>query len=371
MRPALPFRLLVVPAALLAAGCEGTTLPQEPVIPLPEVAALPDPAPLSTPARWADGYLLAGSPTTPSYAPLPTLSYNRSGGAMNITKPTGTTGRYIVTFTGLSALLGTKNTVQVTEYGLDDTYCKPANGRLVSDKLEVRCFRASTRTPANTGFTVSVSGKRADRVFAYGHQPTATDYSPAASASWNPAGPMKVVRLGLGRYQVRFDNFGTKVPAGVSGLAQVNAVGTGKAYCTLDDWGNGGTSNLSVYVQCFSATGVPGDSKFTVLFLLPVPHVAYAFASQPSTPSYSPLPTLSWNPSGGNITVTRNGMGDYTVFWTGVDPAIVDIGTVHVTGTAVGKQCKATSVFATGVGVHCFDASGAPADAYYSVMLGS
>jgi hypothetical protein len=149
MRAGTPFRLLLVPTALLAAGCDTSSLPQELFTPNSEVAAPPREASL-VPARWADGYLLAGSPTTASYAPLPLLSYNRSGGAMNITKPSGTTGRYIVTFTGLSAVLGSKSTVHVTEYGLDDTYCKPAAGRLASDKLEVRCFRTSTGAPANT-----------------------------------------------------------------------------------------------------------------------------------------------------------------------------------------------------------------------------
>jgi hypothetical protein len=65
-------------------------------------------------------------------------------------------------------------------------------------------------------------------------------------------------------------------------------------------------------------------------------------------------------------------MGDYTVFWAGVDPKIVDVGTVQVTSVSEGnQQCKATSLFATGVGVHCFGPSGAPADSDYSVMLGS
>jgi hypothetical protein len=367
MRPALPFRLLVVPAALLAAGCEGSPLAQEPSPPPADLAAAPDAAPLSTTGRWADGYLLAGSPTTPSYSPLPVLSYNRSGGPMNITKPAGTTGRYIVTFSGLSALLGTKHTVRVTEYGLDDTYCKPAAPRLASDKLEVRCFRAGTRTPANTGFTVSVIGKRADRAFAFAHLPTSTDYSPAGAASWNPAGTIKVIRYRVGEYQVLFNNLATKLPTGVAGHAQVNAVGTGKAHCAVGDWETGGTPNQGVYVQCFSATGAPVDSKFAVLFLLPAPRVAYAYVTV--TGMYPPF---YWNPSNGGLSVNQNSVGNYTVLWPGVDPAIVDVGTVHATAASVsGAQCKATSVFSTGAVVHCFGPNGAPANTDFSVMLGS
>ena len=68
-------------------------------------------------AHWADGYLVAGDPTTASYGPGPSTSFNRSGGPITITKPAGTTGRYIVTFSGLSTHLGGRNTVHATGFG--------------------------------------------------------------------------------------------------------------------------------------------------------------------------------------------------------------------------------------------------------------
>jgi hypothetical protein len=106
----------------------------------------------------------AFEPSTPEAAPeaATPAAARRADGSMRVTRPAGTTGRYIVTFTGLSALLGSRSTVQVTEYGVTDTYCKPVNGRLVSDRLEVRCFRASTRAPANAAFSVLVTRERAD-----------------------------------------------------------------------------------------------------------------------------------------------------------------------------------------------------------------
>lgn len=51
MRAATPFRLLVVPAALLTVGCDDTTLPQEPSIPHTEVAAPADALMESRPGR--------------------------------------------------------------------------------------------------------------------------------------------------------------------------------------------------------------------------------------------------------------------------------------------------------------------------------
>jgi hypothetical protein len=366
MHAAAPFRLLLVPAVLLAAGCNDASLPQEPSVP-----AWESPIAQAGSPRWAPGYLHAGNPTGSSYAPLPYLSYNASGGAMNITRPAGTTGRYIVTFKGLSAVLGTSNAVHVTEYGLNDTYCKPVNGRLVADKLEVRCFRASTGAAANAAFTVVVLGRASKAVFAYANQPTATDYPAAGAASFNPKGSTRVYRSGVGRYTVVFAGYASEVPVGNSGHAQVNAVGTGKAHCVVDDWGDASTPNLKVDVSCYTPAGALVDSKFTAFFQLPHAHAAYAFAHEPTTPSYSPSPGTTWNPAGGSVNITRTGVGDYTVTWTGVDPAIIDGGTVQVSGYAEGIQCKATSLFNAGAMVHCFGPGGGAKDANFSVVLGS
>jgi hypothetical protein len=382
MPAAARFRTLLVAAAALAAACDDTSLPYEPGSaeePLVEESTIEEaeaveqesPIALSAPSRWAAGYLHAGAPTAASYAPVPYLSYNRSGGAMNVTKPAGTTGRYIVTFTGLSAVLGGKSTVHVTEYGLDDTYCKPVNGRLVSDKLEVRCFRASSKAPANAAFTVVVLARQSNAFFAYAHQPTATGYPAAAAATYNPAGATTVYRSGVGVYRVVFTGLGKTIPAGVVGHVQANAVGTGKAHCIVEDWGTSQTTDLGMWVQCYSPAGAPVDSRFTVLFQLPNPHLAYVFAHEEASPSYSAYPPFAHNPSGGSITISRSGVGDYRIVWEGVDPAIVEGGTVQVTSIREGVQCKATSLFDSGVTVHCFGANGVPADAYYTALLGS
>jgi hypothetical protein len=366
MRTHTSLRLLLVPAfALLAAGCDDAVSPEQP-------PAGDDAAPLLAGAtRWAAGYLHAGSPTSASYAPVPYLAYNASGGAMNITKPAGTAGRYVVTFRGLSALLGTRSTVHVTEYGLNDTYCKPVGAYLVSDKLEVRCFKASTRAPANAAFTVLVSGPQEHRAFAYAHLSTSTNYTASASGSYNPNGSVKVFRLGVGLYKVVFTNLATATSTN-SGSVQVNAVGTGTAHCKPDEWGTGGTPHLNVYVRCSLPDGALVDRRFTVLYVFPDPHVAYAYANQPSAASYTPNPRESWSPSNGGVTITRTGVGEYLVDWPGIDPHIVEGGTVQVTSDGSdSSQCKATSLFQTGTIVQCFAPNGSRVDAAYTVMLSS
>ena len=370
MRAAVPLRLLLTSAAMLSAACDEGSMPQEPSLPVEEV-------PIGTPiaeagtTRWAAGYLHAGSPTSASYAPLPYLSYNASGGTMNVTKPAGTTGRYVVTFQGLSALLGTKSTVHVTEYGLNDTYCKPANGRLAEDKLEVRCFRAATGQAANAAFTVVVLGRASNAVFAYAHQPTTASYLAAGAGSFNPKGGVRVARTGLGKYSVTWDNFASSVPAGNEGNVQVSAVGTGKAHCIVEEWGDASTPNFKIDVSCYSPAGVPVDSKFAAFFQIPHPNVAYVNADRPTEASYPARASAFWNPIGDAAWITRTGVGDYTVTWNAVDAAIKDGGTVQVTSGWEAVQCKATSLTATGASVHCFGPQGIRADAAFMLLIGS
>jgi hypothetical protein len=382
MRHATPFRLLLVPAALLAAACADRpdlTGPQEaPAVEdglaaADEVPARGDLASLlGDRAHWADGYLSALYPTAPSYSPGAGTSFNRSGGPMLITKPASTTGRYIVTFSGLSTHLGGKSTVHVTGLAFDDTYCKPAGAFLVSDKVEVRCFKASTGAPANTPFTVLVTRNYSDLAFAYAHQPTGTNYSPNAAGSWNPVGTTKVVRTGVGRYDVVFNTLGSELPPNVYGHVQVNGVGTNKAHCKVHTWG--GSPNLTVSVGCYTTpTGAAVDSKFTVLFLVPTEHLAYAWADSPVIASYAPSPAYSTNPAGGTIQILRQGVGSYRVSWSGASSKIFGYGTMHVTAWGEeGAICQVEQTFTSGiVEVRCFAANGVAMDSRFDVLIGS
>jgi hypothetical protein len=312
MRIATSLRLLLVPAALFAAACDDARDPLEPPVAeegLPAPAPQHTTGPLEDLAYWADGYLKSRDKLASSSTPEATLSFNRSGGRITITKVGGTTGRYVARFGGLSALLGTANTVHVSADGVDATYCKPVGGRLVHDSVEVRCFKIGTGAAANALFSLQVVGKRDDRAFAFAHQPTAADYSPAAAGSWNPTGATRVRRAGVGTYVVTFSGLGARLSTGVGGHVQANAVGTGKAHCKTYEWGSG--TDVGVEVRCYTPAGTPADSKFTVLFTPPAAHLAYAWADQPSSAYYSPYAVFSSNPVGGAVTITNYGTGVY------------------------------------------------------------
>jgi hypothetical protein len=373
MRTIALFRLLFVPAALFAIACDDSTSPFEPLDadeatpPAHEEAAFDEAAPLVAGSRWADGYLMTETSKTGTTGPNPIYSYNRSGGPITVTKMA--TGRYVVRFGGLSALVGTKNTVHVTSFGVDGAYCKPVGARLAGDTVEVRCFAGGTGTATNSVFTLLVAGNRDDRAFAYAHQPTTTDYSPSAAGSWNSFGTSRVLRDGVGLYRVVFNGLGARLSATVGGSLQVNAVGTGKAYCkAIDGWG--GSPNLTVNVGCFTSAGVPVDAKFSALFVMPAPLMGYAWADQPISASYRAYSVYSWSPAGGGVLITRQGTGVYGVQWD--QPPFTGYGTVQVTAWGEGSaQCKLSVLGGRSAVVRCFAGNGVPMDSYYTVLIHS
>jgi hypothetical protein len=374
MRPITQLRLLLLPAALLLAACDDPDSPFEPAeSPVPAQAPALDEAPALAAQRWADAYLKTVDPAASSFTPSPYESYNRGGGSIKVTRPPGSTGRYIVTFGGLSNVLGTKSTVHVSGYGLDNTYCKPMNGMVVSDRIEVRCFEPTAGAPANGAFTIVVLRKAAGRAFAFAHQPTSASYTPNGKGSYNPGGSTRVTRFGPGLYQVTFNGLASHLQ-GRGGLVQVNAVASGKAYCkALEYWG--GSPNVSVAVQCYTTTpvGTPVDARFSVLFQLPAAHLAYAYADQPSVALYPPNAFYSSHPASRQMRVERRSTGVVSVYWYDVDPEIIDAGNWHV--TAIGENdyahCKVGDVSVSGMTIRCFAPNGTPVNTLFSVLLGS
>jgi hypothetical protein len=381
--PRFPLRRSALFAlALLGTACDDSSSPLEPpTFPQSsEQAAAPERLdPAAERGRWADGYATAAnSAYTGTYTPAAEWSYNRSGGPITITKPANSTGRYIAKFSGLSALVGSRSTVQVTS-SFDgnsikqDTYCKPLTAYLVNDEVEVRCFRASTGAASNGAFKLLVIRNYADVAFAYGHQPNRSEYTPSAQGSWNPAGAIRVIKKGAGIYHVVFENLTSRLPGGVGSNLQVNAVGSGKVSCNHED--SHFQPQLIVEVRCYSETGAPQDSKFKVLLAMPANHLAYAWAERPNeTDDYEPDASFRWNPSGFSAVVHRLGVGYYRVTWAGVDPYIVERGVVQVTAQHAGNaQCKVYSIVeeTESARVLCFAPDGTPTDRVFSVLLAS
>jgi hypothetical protein len=311
--------------------------------------------------HYADGYVLALNPTSASYnAGNTDFAFNRSGGAITITRQG--TGTYTVRFAGLSAVLGSKSTVHVTGFNLDNSYCKPANQKLLSDVVHIKCFSPASGGPTDTYYSVYITRKYGSLAFAFADKLTSTDYAPPASASHNPSGAIRVFRSGVGTYAVRFAGFGSKLTSN-GGHAQAVAIGTGAQHCSIGGWG--GSPDLTVNVRCYSRDGVPKDVKFNLFFATPSPNLAYAWADQPATASYSPSTYYRSNPSGGAVTITRFALGRYKVVWSGLAPT--DGGDVQVTAYGPGNiVCKVEEGFPV---VRCFDPStNALVDSAFDIM---
>ena len=375
MRALTSLRLLLVSAAALVAACGDSSNPMAPDDLPASVGDAHAPAPATGPledfAYWADGYVSAGSVDGKVFTDA-AASYNRSGGGITVTRVAGTTGRYVVRFRNLSGLLGGKSSVHVTASGtkLGAHYCRPVNGFLVRDSVEVRCYQVATGTPVNSEILVGALGKRDDRAFAFANQPTALAYAPASAGSWNPAGATRAYRDGVGAYRVVFSGMGARLPAGSGGHVQVNAVGTGKGHCMVSEWG--GSPDLVVSVACFSPTGARADAKFTALVTPPAAHLAYVWADQPTLSSYTPDARYSSNPVGGAVTIKRTGVGLYDIRWTGIDAEIRGLGNPQVTAWGYNNaQCKVSGFSTEVVSVRCYAPNGAQIDTQYTVLLGS
>jgi hypothetical protein len=359
----------------LSTGCQSDKLltdPDRERAPLDPATSTSEALLVPTPTHTADGYAWADQPTNSSYHPSAGYAFNRSGKAITITKPAGTTGRYVVRFTGLSALLGTKSTLKVTGYNTNNSYCQPTGPKLTSDVVNVRCFRGNNGAPVDAYFTVLVrrpppsTTLTSPLAFAYANQPTAGNYVPPASSSWNPAGGIRISRGGTGVYTVVFKGIGPGLRSN-GGHVQVVAVGTGNQYCVVGGWS--GSPDLSITVDCFAASGSPADTKFNVQFIGRTARAGYAWANEPSSPSYTPNPRYSSNNGGGAIQITRNSVGRYVVTFNGLGATLLDGGDVQVTAYGSNSQCKEEFWGPESVSVRCFAPGGALIDSYFDVLM--
>ena len=98
----------------------------------------------------------------------------------------------------------------------------------------------------------------------------------------------------------------------------------------------------------------------------------YAWADQPTTGNYTPYLLYTSHPLGGTVYISRSAVGQYTVEWAGVDPAITNGGGAQVTAYGTNNaQCKVYDFRDSRVQVQCFAPNGTPVDAYFMVLFHS
>jgi len=118
---------------------------------------------------------------------------------------------------------------------------------------------------------------------------------------------------------------------------------------------------------------------FAILAALALPTLAsaqksgYVWADNPTSASYTPSASYSFNSSGGAISINRGGVGTYAVKFSGLGGPTAG-GNVQVTADGAGSEsCKVMNWSSGGpdftANVRCFTSSGVPVDTRYSINV--
>ncbi|HET9953653.1 MAG TPA: hypothetical protein VFQ61_04075, partial [Polyangiaceae bacterium] len=176
-----------------------------------------------------------------------------------------------------------------------------------------------------------------------------------------------ITQLSTGTYSVEFPGLGTET----GGNVQVTAYGGSSERCKVGSWNSNGSA-LTAIVYCHDTSGALVDTQFTASYLR---HPAgapkggatggYVWANEATSDSYTPDPTYQWNASGALNTIERSGVGNYWVTFPGV---ALNGGNAQVTAYGWGSEyCNVGSWGSNVVNVTCFDTTGAPADAQFTL----
>lgn len=202
-----------------------------------------------------------------------------------------------------------------------------------------------------------------DAAYIWANDPSAAFYVPSPAYTFNAGAPVSVTRLESGKYRVDLG----AIVSGAGGNVQVTAYGLNANYCNIVNWSSG-----SAYVNCFKADTTPGDAQFSLFILKAAAgeandELAYVWANNPTTGSYTPNPGYSYN-NGNPVSINRTGIGTYTISL----GTIVAAAGGNVQITAYGpdnKRCKVKNWSAGKVRVNCFNGAGKPINSQFSLLF--
>ena len=182
--------------------------------------------------------------------------------------------------------------------------------------------------------------------------------------------------LGTGRYEVTFPGAGNGINSDVQ-ISAVDYFSEGSPhYCTSAGWGSSNGTDVNVYVDCFDATGAAVNGDFAAMYqarTTPPPGgwIAFLWANQPTSPSYSPSSSYSYNSMGGTNIINRDTVGLYFAFLPGIH---TNGGNPQVTAYgSTAAHCEVVDWYHNRAGVNvvvqCVNAAGQPADEYFDLSF--
>lgn len=309
------------------------------------------------------GYVVANSSSSSSYTPG---NQANSEGATNTVARTGT-GIYTVSMPKLgSALYGN---VHVETYFGSANRCKVAsrgaNGS--TTLIGVQCTTPAG-APANTTFLARFEVNETKRTASAGYltslQPTAAAHTPALSLQANSTGATNTVtRTGVGSYLAKLPGLtGTVTP-------HVTAVGTDTNVCQVSTW-----LTTSFSVKCFTRTGAPADTAFSLTVngqSVFTPGAGAQLYANNATATTAYTPSGSWNSTGAVNTSRKTATGTYEVSMPGIGMTGSVPTVTAVNNTSVAVACRPYFWGTGSVDVRCTNAAGTPVDARFTVSYSS
>ena len=300
------------------------------------------------------------------YTPLAAYSYNSSGGA--ITAKRLGTGKYQIVFAGLS-MAGAN--VQVTPYGTAmDGYC--ISKQWTGGTVHVDCFDENG-VAVDSKYVVTVWKKGVTTTarvtaYAYANNKSSASYTASATYSYNSGGgAITATRSGVGTYAIEFASLGK----GGSGNVQVSSYGSDPDHCVLTNY-----ATDKITLRCYDAAGVLSDAPYLITVIENKPSspstaeaVAYAWAHSDSSASYDLSSHLyAFNSTGGAITATRSGQGQYAIEFKGV--AMLGATVLVTSYNNPQNDCRVWSFSGATVNIRCFTHFAAAfSDSRYTVVV--
>ena len=241
-------------------------------------------------------YLFADQPTSASYTPSPTYSWNGNRPDPTITR--SATGVYQATLPGLGLYASSeRGHVQVSPYNPMLLPSKLVRAKVAGWSASGADIVVNLRTfgvggvPMDAMFTLSyheraapVPEHRGSGAHVWANDPFSSSYTPLApytdsNGNAGPANAEVVSRTGTGSYVVDLPDLSSYTPYG-SGLGgsigMVTAYGTGSAYASMDNFVTNAVGGSQVLVNTYDTNGTPANSRFDLLFLSGVPAGAAA-----------------------------------------------------------------------------------------------
>jgi len=324
-----------------------------------------------------EAYLWANNPSSPSYTPSTTYSWN--GNRPDPTIQRISTGRYQVTLPGLAPAGAEGGHVQVTAYNGVMQRAKVRNWSPVGGDQVVYVDVYDTAGVAADGrFTLSYHETAAPVLAAAGSgahvwadQPTNASYVPnsAYTDSNGPGGPdgaERVRRLGTGVYEVHLPDL---IPAG-SSYAAASAYGADDRHAVVQSWYGDGCGGTKVRVHTYASNGSPADARFNLNYLTDQPaqqrEIGWAWVNPSGAgATFTPSPLYQHTTSGQTITVDRFGgaQNRYIVKMPGMSTAF---GTVHASAYGGNHTAVVNSWARVGssvwIYIDCWTPTGGPAN---------